>query len=316
MPRTYVEDLKAGQTVQQAFLVQSKQLRTQRSGALFLTLELADRTGVAPAVFWDATQSLYEAFDEGDFVLVKAHGETYRRRLQLVVTDLRRLEPADVDIAEFVPATKKDVAEMLARLREIADTVAQPQLQALLAAFLDDEAFIAAFRQAPAGLSIHHAWLGGLLEHTLAVTEMALETAERYPNLNRDLLVAGAVLHDIGKIEAFEFERGIDYSDAGRLVGHLPIGVRMVEAKARALDDFPTALLDQLRHLILSHHGEHAYGSPTLPATAEAIALHFLDNLDAKLVAFEQALLRDQNPDSAWTDYNRVFERRLFKPRV
>ncbi len=316
MPRKFVNEIQAGDTVQQAFLVQAKQLRTQRNGAFFLDLELMDRTGVVPAKMWDATPELYESFDDGDFILVKARGETYRGRLQLVATDLRRLGPTDVDLAEFLPATKKDRGAMIARLREVAGGVAHPHLRALLEAFLGDGEFVAAFSRAPGGLSIHHAWLGGLLEHSLDVTELALLAADRYPNLNRDLLVTGAILHDIGKIPSFDVSRGLRYTDAGGLVGHLPLGVLMIEERVRGLEEFPADLLDQLRHLILSHHGQHEFGSPVLPATAEALALHYLDNLDAKLVAFEQALLRDQSPGDNWTEWERVFGRRLFKPRV
>lgn len=316
MARKFIGDIRAGDSLEQAFLVQAKQLRTQRNGAFFLDLELTDRTGVVPAKMWDATSELYESFAEDDFLLVKALGETYRRKLQLVVTDFKRLEPAEVDLAEFLPATKKDVGELLARLREIADGIEHPHLAALLTAFLDDEAFVDGFARAPGGVSIHHACLGGLLEHTAAVTELAVLVADRYPNLNRDLLVAGAILHDIGKTEAFDYSRALRYSDAGGLVGHLPIGVRMVEERARELDEFPAGLLDQLRHLILSHHGEYDYGSPILPATAEALALHYLDNLDAKLDAFETTLRRDADPATTWTEFSRVFGRRLFKRRV
>ena len=316
MARKFIEDIQAGDTVQQAFLVQAKQLRTQRNGAFFLDLELVDRTGVVSAKHWDATPELFESFEENDFILVKAHGETYRRKLQLVVTDLKRLDAAGVDITEFLPTTKKDVGALVARLREIAGGLADPHLKALLAAFLDDGELMDGFLRAPGGVAIHHACLGGLLEHTAAVTELALEVAERYPNLNRDLLVAGAILHDIGKIASFDYSRAFRYTDVGGLVGHLPIGAMMIERRARELDGFPEPLLEQLLHLILSHHGAYEYGSPTLPATAEALALHYLDNLDAKLGAFDQALLRDSDPHTNWTEWDRVFERRLFKKRV
>ena len=314
--RKFVEDIAPGDMVEQPFLVQAKQLRTQRNGAFFLDLELADRTGVVPSKCWDATPELFESFAENDFILVRAHGETYRRRLQLVVTDLKLIDAGEVNVAEFLPATKKDVAELAARLHELADAIENPHLNALLGAFLDDEAFLASFQQAPAAVAIHHAWLGGLLEHTVAVAELAVVVAGRYPNLNGDLLVAGAILHDIGKIDQFDYSRSFRYTDAGGLIGHLPMGMRMVEERAAQLDEFPSELLDQLSHMILSHHGQYEYGSPILPATAEALALHYLDNLDAKLVAFDQALLRDQDPQTNWTEWDRIFDRRLFKKRV
>ncbi|MFP4058523.1 MAG: 3'-5' exoribonuclease YhaM family protein [Candidatus Brocadiia bacterium] len=314
MPRIFVADARPGDVLQQPFLVQSKDLRTQRSGALYLDLELMDRTGVVPAKMWDADRELYEAIAEDDLVMVKARAETYRRKLQLVVTDLRPVQPSEVSLEDFLPSTKQDVASLVRRLRALAAEVAEPHLAALLGAFLDDREFLAAFQRAPGGLTIHHAWLGGLLEHTVAVAELARGVGERYPNLDRDLLLAGAILHDIGKVESFDYSRALRYTDAGGLVGHLPMGAAMVARRAEALGGFPRPLLEQLQHLILSHHGQHEFGSPVLPATAEAIALHYIDNLDAKLGAYELALLGDEDERSRWTSWNRVFGRRLFKP--
>lgn len=316
MARKFIEDIRPGDTVQQAFLLRDRQLRTQRDGAFYMDLELADRTGVVPSKFWNATRDLFEAVAPDDFVRVKARAESYRGKLQLVVTDVRRLEPSSVDLEEFLPRTKKDVAALTARLREVAEGLSDARLRALLGAFLGDADFLRRFQRAPAGVSIHHACLGGLLEHTVAVLELALKVADAYPNLHRDLLAAGAILHDIGKIESFDFERGFRYSDAGGLLGHLPLGASMLERKAAALEAFPRPLLHQLLHLIYSHHGQYEFGSPVLPATAEAIALHYLDNLDAKLAAFETALLEDQNEQDNWTDWQRAFDRRLFKGRV
>lgn len=316
MARKFIGDIRPGDSIQQTFLVRDKQLRTQRDGAFYMDLELADRSGSAPGKFWNATRELFEAFDADDFVLVKARAESYRGKLQLVVTDLRRVEPASVDIEEFLPKTAKSVPALLARLREIADGIEDLRLQGLLGAFLDDADFLRRFQRAPAGVSVHHACLGGLLEHSVAVANLALKLTEDYPNLNRDLLVAGAILHDIGKVEAFEFERGFRYSDNGGLLGHLAIGASMIERKAAGLDGFPRTLLSHLLHLILSHHGAYEFGSPVLPATAEAIALHYLDNLDAKLGAFETALLADVDEETNWTDWVRAFDRRLYKRKV
>jgi 3'-5' exoribonuclease len=313
MGRTFIADIQPGDSLEQAFLVRETHLRTQRNGAFYIDLELVDRTGAVPAKVWDASQELFESFAADDFVKVVARGETYRRKLQLVVTALERLDPAAVDLEDFLPSTRKDVRAMVARLRVVAAGLRNRHLKALLAAFLDDRAFLARFQRAPAAVEIHHAWLGGLLEHTVAVTELALHLADAYPNLDRDLLLAGAILHDIGKVDSFDYARGIRYTDVGGLVGHLPLGLLAVTDRARQLDGFPQPLLERLQHLILSHHGEYQYGSPNLPATAEAIALHYLDNLDAKLNAFERALLADVDERSRWTDWNRIFERRLFK---
>ncbi len=316
MARKFITDIRPGDTIQQVFLVRDKQLRTQRDGAFYMDVELADRSGVAPGKFWNATRELYEAFDPDDFVTVKARAESYRGKLQLVVTDVRRADAASVDVAEFLPSTTKRLPDLLARLREIVGGIEDLRLRALLGLFLDDADFMRRFQRAPAGVSVHHATLGGLLEHTVAVANLALRLTDGYPNLNRGLLGAGAILHDIGKIDAFEFERGFRYSDAGGLLGHLSIGASMVERKAAQLDGFPRPLLDQLLHLILSHHGQYEFGSPILPATAEAIALHYLDNLDAKLNAFETALLEDVDEQANWTDWVRAFDRKLFKRKV
>lgn len=315
MARKFVEDIRPGDSVEQAFLVREKDLRTSRSGSLYIDLDLMDRTGVVSAKFWDASQLLYESFARGDFVAVEAIAESYRDKLQLVVTHLRRLEPSQADIAEFLPQTKKDVRALLGRLREVAARVQSPHLRALLAAFLDDEEFVARFKVVPGGVSIHHASLGGLLEHTVALVELALVVGERYPNLDRDLLVAGCVLHDIGKVESYDCSQGFRYTDAGGLIGHLPLGASMVERRAGAISGFPRPLLDHLLHMVLSHHGDYQFGSPVLPATAEAIALHYLDNLDAKLNAFETAVLGDMDETDEWTEWSRVFNRRLFKGR-
>jgi len=313
MARKDIADIQPGDSMQQAFLVQSKQLRTQRNGSFFLDLQLVDRTGSVPAKMWDATQVLFGSFAEDDFVLVKARGETYRRKLQLVVTDLRRMEPSDVDVEDFLPKATRDVGEMLERLGEIVGALTYEPLKELLEAFLADEEFVSGFRQAPGGVSVHHAWLGGLLEHTLAVTELAIGVAESYPNLDRDLLVAGAILHDVGKVEEFGYTRAFRYTDIGGLVGHLAIGAMRVGERAATIEGFPPILLQELQHLILSHHGQHEYGSPILPATAEAIVLHHIDNIDAKVVAFDQVLLRDQDEQSTWTEWSRIFDRRLYK---
>jgi 3'-5' exoribonuclease len=175
---------------------------------------------------------------------------------------------------------------------------------------------MAGFQTVPGGVSIHHACLGGLLEHTVAMAELALVVGERYPNVDGDLLLAGTILHDVGKVASFECGRGFRYTDAGGLIGHLPLGASMVEERSSQIEGFPRPLLELVLHLVFSHHGQYEFGSPVLPATAEAIALHYIDNLDAKLNAFELALLDDQDEQSSWTRWNRVFDRRLFKGRV
>ncbi len=313
MARKTIEDLKSGDALDQPFLLSSKVLRTSKNGSLYMQLELSDRTGKIPARMWDAKQELFETFHEDDFVLVKGKVETYQNRLQVIVRSIEPRPDSEVKVEDFLPATNKDVGKMFDRLVEIAKTVRHPGLRKLLASFLKDEEICRKLCRAPAAVQYHHAFLGGLLEHTLGVSEMALVAAKLYPDLDSDILVTGVILHDIGKIEEFSYRRSFSYTDSGELLGHLYIGARMVEDHAAEIPELSAEITAVLSHLILSHHGAYEYQSPKLPMTAEALAVHHLDNLDAKLNAFRAAMLRDRDPESRWTDWNRMFDRKLFK---
>lgn len=313
MSRTTIADLKSGDSVDQLFLVHSKVLRTARNGSLYMQLELADRTGRISGRRWDAKQEVFDAFQPTDFVRVKGRVETYQNRLQLVVSSIEVRPEDEADLGEFLPTTEKDIEEMFSRLVELAKTVTHPGLRKLLAAFLKDDRIAQEFRRSPAAVQYHHAFIGGLLEHTLGVTEMAALAAARYPDLDHDMLVTGSILHDIGKIEEFSYERSFSYTDSGGLLGHLYMGARMVEERSAGIAELSPQLTEALAHLILSHHGEYQYQSPKLPMTAEALTVHHLDNLDAKINAFRSAMLRDRDSESRWTEWNRMFERRLFK---
>lgn len=313
MDRTMVEDLKSGDELKQLFLLRSKALRTARNNSLYMQLEFADRTGVIPGHMWDAKQELFDTFQPDDFVLVRGRVETYQNRLQAIVQSIEPRPESEADIADFIPTTNKDIGAMFDRLIEIAKMVKDPGLRKLLASFLKDDDIAGKLRRCPAAVSYHHAVIGGLLEHTLAVSELALTVADQYPELDRDTFIAGVVLHDIGKIEEFQYERSFAYTDAGELLGHLYIGARMIEERAADIPEMTPEKLKTLTHLILSHHGEYEYQSPKLPMTAEALAVHHLDNLDAKINAFRAAMLRDRDPESRWTEWNKMFERKLFK---
>ncbi len=202
---------------------------------------------------------------------------------------------------------------MFAELKQIAGSIKQSHLKSLLNLFFNDKDFCRGFCSAPAAVQYHHAFLGGLLEHTLSVAKLGSNIAPLYPSLSRDLLICGIILHDIGKISELCYEKSFHYSDEGQLIGHLISGVLMVEEKAKQIDDFPKTLLDLLRHLILSHHGEYEWGSPKLPMTLEALVLHYLDNIDAKIHAFDKAISSDKDSSDNWTIYNRMLERKLFK---
>jgi len=313
MKKRYLRELESGAAVDQALLVRSKALRAARNGTFYIELELADRSGSMPARLWNATRDLFESFEADSFVRVLGRVETYRDQLQMVVNSITNARDSDIDPADFFPATERDVNEMLASLKKVAAQVKEKHLLALLDAFFEDEDFCREFSRAPAAVQYHHAVLGGLLEHSLSVAELAVEIAPRYPAVDADLLVTGAILHDIGKIDELTYARSFGYSDSGNLVGHVVLGLLRVEGKARLIEDFPPHLLGTLRHLILSHHGEYEYGSPKLPMSVEAVALHHLDNLDAKLNAFQKIIEEDLDPTSMWTEWSRMFERRLYK---
>jgi len=313
MARTYVADLNSGEQIDEVFLVREKDLKTTRNGSLYMQMMLADRTGSIKGMMWDATEAAFNKLPLDDFVRIKGQTETYQNDLQMSV---KRFEPVDesgLKLSDFLPRTEKNVKQMLARLREIMTSLEDEKLRALVEAFLDDEEFMDQFMKAPAAMRMHHAFLGGLLEHTLSLVELAERLVAGRPEIDRDVLLAGAFLHDIGKTRELSFRRSIQYSDEGQLLGHLIIGVQMIEEKARAVGEFPAEGLQLLEHLILSHHGQYEFGSPKLPSTAEAIALHYLDNLDAKLFAFQKAIEEDRNDQTNWTEYSRMFERRLFK---
>jgi 3'-5' exoribonuclease len=309
--KRFIDELSEGELVQDVFLVKQSLLKTSRSGSLYMDMTLADKSGTVNAKLWDASRQLHESFEADDFILVRANVESYMGRPQLVISHVKKAEEEKIDLADFLPASERDPDEMQKELQGLIGEVKDPALSALLKAFFDDKEFAKSFARCPAAVSLHHAFLGGLLEHTVAVARMAVETAGRYPLLDRDMLIAGALLHDIGKVEEIEHARAFKYSDRGQLLGHLVMGASEIEERAAKLKDFPQETLTRLQHLILSHHGQYEFGSPKLPMTAEAMALHYLDNLDAKMQAFREA----QPVDGSWTDWSRMFERRLYLPQ-
>ncbi|MFO0881029.1 MAG: OB-fold nucleic acid binding domain-containing protein [Gemmataceae bacterium] len=316
--RRFVQALADGDNVEEVYLVLDKQLRANRNGNLFLQLELRDRTGSISARLWNAGEAQFRSFESGDFLLVKGKVQLFQGALQMILNGLSRVPGERVDLADFLPHTEKDVSKLYERLRTLLRSLGDPHLRALVESFLMDESFTQAFCRAPAGIRNHHAYIGGLLEHVVCMLEAADRLAPLYPDLNRDLFLMGVFLHDIGKVRELTFDRNFAYSDEGQLIGHLVIGVEMLQTmvvRAAQLtgEPFPNELLLRLKHLILSHHGTHEFGSPRLPMTPEAIALHHLDNLDAKLHTFTREIKEDPNPGSSWTPFNQSLNRRLFK---
>ncbi|ODS30411.1 MAG: exoribonuclease YhaM [Candidatus Scalindua rubra] len=313
MPRKFISQFNSGNTIDDIFLVQSKELRTTKNGSLYIQVRLSDRTGMIEARMWDASAPFFESLGNDTFLRIKGRTEIYQNRMQLIIKNISKTNQKDIKLEDYLPSTEKDINEMFSELKQIAGSIKQPHLQKLLNLFFSDKDFCKNFCSVPAAVQYHHAFLGGVLEHTLSVTKLGVKIAPLYPSLNRDLLICGIILHDIGKISELHYENNFHYSDEGQLIGHLISGILMIGEKVKYIDDFPKTLLDLLRHMILSHHGEYEWGSPKLPMTLEALALHYLDNLDAKIHAFNKAISGDRDSGDNWTGYNKMFERKLFK---
>lgn len=316
--RQYVSQLAHNQQIQQVFLASEKQLRPNRNGNLYLQVDLSDRSGSIQARLWNASEDDYRSFENGDYVHVDGTTQLFQGNIQLIANRIRRARPDEVDEGDFVTLQPADVRRMRARLVEIMQTLTTPPLARLAAAFLEDETFMDKFCRAPAGMKNHHAYQGGLLEHVVSLCELVLLVAPRYPQLDRDKLLAGALLHDAAKVDELSYEREIAYTDEGQLLGHMVMGVSLIDEKVAAAvrkdgQPMPARLVMELKHMVVSHHGQYEYGSAKLPMTLEATALHLLDNLDAKLASFGQLMNDCPNIDSPWTQYFPQIGRKLYK---
>lgn len=313
MKSIYVRDIKAGEKIKASFLVMEKNLAYSQKGAPYLSVKLRDRSGDIEGRVWDNVAALDPLFRKGDIVAVQGRAVSYRDATQLAVLDIRKIEETGIDPWDYFPATKGDVEAMFAELAGYAGTLENPWLKKLLEGFLGDDELAARLKRAPAAKGFHHAYLGGLLEHTLSMVRILDFLARHYPTTNRDMLIAGGILHDIGKIEEFTYDRAIDYSTPGRLVGHILLGVEMVDRKIASIDGFPADLALEIKHVVLAHHGELDFGSPKRPKTVEALIVHFVDDLDAKVMAFRDFIGNSGAEDSEWTLFHRFFERFLYK---
>ena len=316
--RRYVKQLGDQEQVNEVFLATAKQLRPNRNGNLYLQVDLSDRTGVLGARMWNAGDAVYRSFENGDYVRVEGTTQLFQGAVQLIVTRIGKALPEEIVEEDFCILPPGEVERLTARLAEILRSIRDPHLATLAECFLVDDAFMADFIRAPAGIKHHHAYHGGLLEHVVGLMELALRVGPLYPMLDDDLLVMGAFLHDIGKIEELTYDRDLAYSDEGQLIGHLVMAVgtlakKIAEAERLSGEAMPGETVLRLKHMILSHHGRYEFGSPKLPMTLEAVALCYLDELDSKLTGFAQLIRDDPNVDSHWTNYFPNIERKLFK---
>jgi 3'-5' exoribonuclease len=308
-----VGDLVPNEIVTAHFLVFAKDIRQKKTGEPYLSLQLADKTGEIEAKMWDNVAEVMDTFDRDDFVKVKGITQVYQNRSQFTIHKLRRMEDHEVEFADFYPCSVREPEEMFAELTGIIAGIGNLHLRGLLEAIFADSETARLFKMAPAAKSIHHAWRGGLLEHVLSLCTLARATGPHYAGVDMDLLLTGAILHDIGKIEELTFARSFGYSADGQMLGHIVLGLRLLGRKFDSMPDFPVKLRSMLEHIVVSHHGELAYGSPKVPVFAEALLFHHLDNLDSKMNAVECALKRDHQVEGEFTGWISSLERVLMK---
>jgi 3'-5' exoribonuclease len=313
MKPVYVADLRDGQSVETLFLVCEKEIRTSaRTNTSWLQLDLGDRTGSISAKMWDNFAPLAETFEAGDVIRVRARAKLYNGRLELGLEQIIPVPDNAYDLNDFLPHTKYEIEVLYSGLLSAVAGMKNPWLKQLLGNVVEDPAISPRLKRAPAAMSMHHAFIGGLLEHIVSLIGLSTAITAHYPELDADLLLAGVVLHDIGKIDELRYGREIDYSTEGRLLGHIMLGVGMVRDRIKAIPGFPPALAVMVEHLILSHHGTHEFGSPALPQTREAVALNFLDDFDSKMAAIRASLDSPCAPDG-WSQRNPSLRRALLR---
>jgi 3'-5' exoribonuclease len=316
MKSQYVTGLQEGQVVASLFLVRDKEIRTSaRTGKSWLELDLADRTGTIAAKMWDNFSDLASTFERDDVVQIRGRVKLYNGQKELALEQIIPAAERDYDLGDFLPHTKYDVEKLYADLRAAIASMSNPWLKQLLTSVIEDPSIAPRLKRAPAAMTMHHAYLGGLLEHVVSLIGLSRGVASHYPELDGDLLLAGIVLHDIGKIDELRYVRGIDYSTQGRLLGHIMIGASLIHDKIKAIPEFPPQLAVLLEHLILSHHGSYEFGSPSLPQMREAVALHFLDDVDSKMAGMRATLesAAAAGGEDVWTDRNPSLRRALLR---
>ena len=313
MAHRFINDLKEGETVESVYLVREKSFDITKKGDPYIALELTDKTGMVDCRKWDALKSLFDSFSVDDFVKVKAKVEFFRNYPQLKIDSIEKTDDRSVDISLYLPVSDKNRDKMFRDFLSEMESVKNPYLKALIDSIFADKDIAEKFKTAPAASDFHHPYIGGLLEHTLACVELARLLASKYKDIDLELLLCGTALHDIGKIDELSYKRSFYYTDKGRLIGHIVLGVNIVNAAIDNIPEFPEELKNLILHIILSHHGEQEWGSPKRPMCFEAIILHHIDNLDAKINGFRHFVKTYNDPDSSWTKHSKMFGELLYK---
>ncbi len=311
MKSLYAADIREHQPVDSLFLVSAKNQGVTKGGNSYLVLKLLDRTGEIEARLWERADDLGRGFEKNDFVRVRGQAVLYQGKLQIRAQDIIRVEGTELAADDFLPKSAFDPDMMLEEIKEILGCIGDPHLRALAEGFFADRELMELLKRAPGAKTIHHPYLSGLLEHTLSLLKLILKVVENYRGIDIDLLLVGGFLHDIGKVYEFSFDRAVDYTDAGQLLGHLVMEVEMVNNRIAAIADFPEDLALRIKHMLVSHHGAYEFGSPKLPQTLEAVILHTLDDLDGKIQAIQS--LPAKEPGSKWTVFHRAYGRSFYR---
>lgn len=318
MTRKFLKDLADGDAVEETYLLADKQLRANRNADLYLLATLRDRSGTMMGLMWNITEESVADVGAGDFVSVRGKVQLYQGGLQMIVAGIRPVPADGLNPVDFHPGLSEDVERLMGELTDSLRAISNPHVLALAESFLVDDALMKQFMQAPAGIKAHHAYPGGLLEHVVTMMHVAEQISGLYPAIDLDLLRMGVFLHDFGKVRELTADVALSYTDEGQLLGHMVIGTELLTEKIQQTrmmtnEEFPEELAWRIKHMILSHHGQYEFGSPRLPMTPEAIALHYIDNLDAKLHEFVRSIEDDPNGQSNWTPFNPRLDRKLFK---
>ena len=319
MAHKFINQVEAGQTIDDIYIVKDPILRSTTRGDLYIAMFLSDRTGQLNGRMWQATETIYKSLPKPGFIHIKGRSELYQNNLQIVINNVTVVDPGKVDIDDFLPRTKKDTKKMFEEVKATVGRIENSQLKALVGEFLADTELMEKFCNAPAAMKMHHDYIGGLLEHTHNMLRVALAILPLYPDVQPDLVLAGIFLHDIGKTEELAYDMAFSYTDSGQLIGHISKSLLMINQKADSLRSGGTQIdqtvMDALGHIILSHHGQYEFGSPKLPATSEAFMVCYIDDMDAKINQVTSAIDNELG-DTNWTAWQNSLQTRLYRKRL